>query len=238
MKLHIKQLSFRSNRMKRLHGVRRATGASGLSEFGPSIIVLILVVFPAIDLIGLACGAATVCLTARQCATRAATAYSLDDALQAMKQESNLLTRSGLGQFSRLSPQRGFENSGADLFIKQTNVYSSAVANHGPNTGLTRPIDTASNIYEGVIKVNFQVGPLLDLSFIPGLQGIPALGKPAEIAVTWERALEHPELFADDNSLASGRAGGFAGNGAGSGTGSGSTVLGAWNYPTGGQWQP
>lgn len=218
---------------------RTVTGASGISEFGPSLIVLILIVFPAIDLIGLACGAATVFLTARQCATRAATASSLDDALTAMKQEAKGLADSGLGRFARLKAQNGFENSGADFFIRQTGVYSSAVINHGPNKGLPRPIDTASNVYEGVIKVDYLVGPLLDLSAIPGLDNVPALGKPAQLAVTWERALEHPELFADDTTLASANAGSFAGNsGAATGGGSGSNNLGSWNYPTGGQWQP
>lgn len=221
-------------------GLRSATGGSGITEFGPSIIVLILVIFPAIDLIGLATGAATMCLMARQCATRASTATSLSGALSAMKQEAGTMTQSGFGQFSRLSPLRGFENSGADLFIKQTNIHTSTVTNHGPNSPLPRPIDTASNIYEAAVNLHYNVGPLLDLSFLPGMQDVPALGKPAELTFVWERALEHPEFFVDDTTVASGSAGGFAGTGGGASSGTGSTsVLGAWNYPTGGgNWQP
>lgn len=220
--------------------VRDCAGASGISELAPSMLVLLLVVFPAINLIGLACGAATLCLTARQCVTRASTAHSVDDALSVMKDESRALVDSGLGQFSRLQPIQGYNGSGADFCIKQTNIYTSVVTQHALNQGIPPPVDTASSVYEGSVRVRFLVGPLVNLSVIPGLGDVPSLGKPAELTMTWDRALEHPELFAQGGALASGTAGGFSGGSAsGTGTGSGTSVLGAWNYPTGGGgWQP
>lgn len=218
---------------------RHKISGAGLVEYGPSLIVLILVVFPAINLIGLVCGAATICLTARQCATRASTAHSLTDALTSMRQEGQLLVASGLGQFSKLRPILGYASSGADLYIKQTNIYNSQVTVFGPNAGIPPPVDTASNVFEASVKATFEVGPLLDLSVIPGLDDIPALGKPAEISITWDRVLEHPDLFSSSNNMIAGTAGSFSGSAtSGSSTGStGSSVLGAWNYPSGGRWQ-
>ncbi|HEY9783892.1 MAG TPA: hypothetical protein V6D17_00730 [Candidatus Obscuribacterales bacterium] len=213
------------------------TGASGITEFGPSMIVLILVIFPAIDLIGLACGAATAALTARQCATHVATANNLDEALSCMSLEAKNLAQSGLGQFSRMQAVKGFDGCGADLYIKQTNVYSSQTTILGPNQGLLPPVDTANNVYEGTVRVSFRLGPLLDLSAVPGLDDVPGLGKPAELSLEWERLLEHPELFCEGNSLVNRSAGTYRGASSSSGS-TGSSVLGSWNYPTGGQWQP
>lgn len=181
--------------MKNFKGVR-AKGSS-LAEFAPTLFVLMLVIFPAIDLTGMACGYCVVQLVARQGATGASTQPTYAAALTSMSSEANRFLTSGFGKFAKLQPVGGYANTGADLNINVTNVYNNNVRVCGPNIGLSPPVDTTANIYEASVTASYDVGPLISLASVPFFKDIPALGKPWRTSATFSRAIEQPEKYTD-----------------------------------------
>lgn len=173
------------------------TSQSGIAvaEFAPTLMVLILVLFPLINLLGVATGFACETLVALESARRAASARSLPDALEGMVTEAGTVATSGFGSFAKMRPTGGYGQSGTDLYLKVTSIYSGATTTYGPNIGLPSPIDVSANIYEGSVRAVFDLGPLISMSFIPGFKDIPGLGKPARLACTWDRHIEHPDSF-------------------------------------------
>ena len=172
---------------------RSMTGAAGIAEFAPTLVVLFFITFPLINLLGVACGFSCAALAAWQGARQAAVSNALNKGLQAMAQEASRITDSGFGAFAKMKPIKGYSQSGADLYIRATNIYTGKTSTYGPNSGVPAPIDTASNIYECSARATFDVGPLVPMSFVPGLKDVPGLGCPARFSVTWDRAAEHPE---------------------------------------------
>ncbi len=220
-------------------GLRSSKGASGISEFGPTLIVLFMIIFPCIDLIGAACGFCTLELLARQAATRAANANDFTSAIGSMTQESKTITDSGLGKFAKLQPAGGITNCGTDLFIKETDIHTSQIKVIGPNKPLPGAVDTANHIYEAEAKVNFDVGPLVSFGAFPVLRDVPGLGKPLRVTVQWDRALEHPEKYSIDYlAKVAGSFSASSGAGSGSGGGGGGSSMGEWNYPIVPKFQP
>ncbi len=176
---------------------RSNAGAAGIAEFVPTLAVLFLITFPLINLLGVICGYSCAALAAWQGARQASVAYALSQGLQAMAQESNKITGSGFGAFAKMKPVKGYSQSGADLYIRATNIYTGKTTTYGPNIGVPAPIDISSNIYECSACATFDVGPLVPMTFVPGLKDAPGLGCPARFSITWDRAAEHPEGLLD-----------------------------------------
>lgn len=213
----------------------RTYSGSYLIDFAPAFTVLVLVIFPLIDLMGLLCGGATVQFLAYRACCAASVEQRFQDSLSSMENQSNAICTSGLGSFSRLRPVDGYNNAGSDLFLMVTNIYTSQ-ANIAPaNSPAAGPIDTTSNLYECAVVSTCEVGPVISLSGVPFICNVPGLGKPAVITGRWVRAWEHP------SAAASAGTGAFSGGTSSiklssvSGLGTPGTLTNltgsGWNYP-------
>lgn len=216
---------------------RKQTGAAGIAEFAPTLAVLFLITFPLINLLGVVCGYSCAALAAWQGARKASVANALSQGLQSMAQESFKISASGFGSFAKMKAIRGYAQSGADLYIRATNIYNGKTTTYGPNSGVPAPIDTASNIYECSARATFDVGPLVPMGYVPVLKDVPGLGCPARFAVTWDRAAEHPEGLVEeqqDPTLTGGSSDLNLGSLLAQGNSSLVTELknGGWNHPS------
>lgn len=221
--------------MFKMRSRSRARAGATLAEWAPSLVVLLLIVLPAINLIGLACGAATVFLAALQCSSRASVSTSLNNAIDAITAESTSVIESSMGKFSKLRPVGGVNNCGADLYINATDVFSSKTVVYGPNSPLP-VVDTAANVYELAVKTCFLVGPIIDMSGVPLMKDVPGVGRAAAITCSWHRVLERAPLFAKSKILAQGASpGDFASPPGQQGSqGADGADLEGWDYPSAG----
>jgi hypothetical protein len=176
-----------------------------MSEFPLALLVLfLLLLFPLIDLVGLAIGAATACLVANQCSTRASELQNYGSALQTMNEEANQLFSSGFAAFAKLKPVGGYNNCGADLWIITTNYHNSTVQPpFGPNKPYNGGIDPSTYLYELDTKVQCQVGPVVSMANLPWIGDVPGLGKPATLNFEAQRAAEYPVGLTQSSALAS-----------------------------------
>ncbi|HEY9787280.1 MAG TPA: hypothetical protein V6D17_17955 [Candidatus Obscuribacterales bacterium] len=171
---------------------RNRTGHLG--EFPLALFVLLFFVsFPAVNLLGLATGAATMYLLAHTSATRAAAQEQYENALSGVKEEAESFLKTGFASFSRLKPCGGFEMCGCDLFVTATNYRTQEVLTFGPNTPVPPPVDASNFIYEYSCRTTCEVGPTVNLSNLPFIGAIPGIGKPVELTCVAHRAVEHPK---------------------------------------------
>lgn len=182
--------------------IRLQCGASNITEFSLVFVVLIMIIFPLIDLCGLACGYATLWLATFKGVTRAAEAPDFQASLDGMEEDVMQVSTSGLGQFMRLKAVGGFRNCGSNLFTLSTNVYNSQLSRFGPNLPPAPPINSTSNVYEFQTQTIFDVGPLISMASMPVLSSIPGLGKPARLTCVSTAAVEHPVGLTVPGSIA------------------------------------
>lgn len=162
-----------------------------MSEFAICLFVLLfLALFPLVDLLGLAMGAATVCLLAHESVSQASKQESYTKALAAVQEQTESFVSSRFGQLCGLRAVNGYQNCGTDLYVVATKIEGADVVTFGPNTGVTPPIDNAS-VFEFMCKCTYDVDPWVNLGHIPGLASIPGLGKTARLSY---RAYRTPEL--------------------------------------------
>lgn len=175
-----------------------------MSEFPLTVLILfLLMVFPLINLSGLAVGAATECLIAHQCATRAAALQNYGSALAAMNDEAQRMFSSGFAAFAHLKPVGGYKGCGVELWTVVTNYHTGQVQNFGPNQPLTGGIDPSTYLYEFNAKVSCQVGPVINMSSLPWIGDVPGLGKPATLNFDAARAAEYPVGLTQSSAVAS-----------------------------------
>jgi len=185
--------------------LRPSAGAALTAEFAPALFVFFLIVlFPLINLIGMATGASVVYLVAGQTAISAGNSASYPSALDQVQSTANMLATSGFGQFARLQPVGGFNGCGVDLYTTQTSIASSNVATSGPNMPLSVDPDTTNNLYSYDTVATFDVGPFVDMSAMPFIGGIPGVGKPARLTFTASRNIEHPDALSGIGGVGSG----------------------------------
>jgi hypothetical protein len=153
---------------------------------------LLVVVFPMIDLVGLATGFATIYLSTNECATRAANQRRYADSLDGMEQTAQQFLKTGMADFARMKPIGGYSNCGAALYIDASNYRTNSLQSYGPNTPVPPPIDLSNFLYECRVNSSFEVGPTIDLSFLPGLGSVPGLGKPAILNMSASKQAEYP----------------------------------------------
>lgn len=172
---------------------RRAKRGSSLAEFGPVLFVfLFFALFPALDLMAVAVGTASISLAARQGASAAASSADYGSGLTAMERDVNAVRNSGFGHFLNLRPIGGINGCGADLWIEKTDIGSNALQYCGPNSKAPTPIDSTTFIYEYACIASFQVGPLCNLGAVPFIGSVPGLGPPAQIRYCAQSAVEYP----------------------------------------------
>lgn len=170
---------------------RSALGSS-LTELPLALTILFLFVFvPMLDLFGLATGAATAYLLAHEAASRASQQRRYVDAVKSLQSTSAAFNQTGLSKFAKMVPVGGYGGCGVDLYIDASNYRSGILKRFGPNLPVPPPIDVFSWVYECTTQATFEIGPIIDLSFLPLLGSVPGLGKPAVLTYWASRAAEH-----------------------------------------------
>jgi hypothetical protein len=165
-----------------------------IAEFGPSLIVFLLIIlFPIINLVGFACAAATVGFISRQTAHQAAVSPSYAVALKAVEREATFMANSCFGKFARLDPIGGVHGCGTDLYVHRTDVKTGEITTYGPNKSCPPPIDKNKYVYEYTTRVNYIVGPFVSMAKAPFVGDIPLVGKPASLNWFTSRLVEYPE---------------------------------------------
>ncbi len=172
--------------------IRNQQGSALQGEFAGAIVVFFLVIlFPLINLIGLATGAATLYFMTIQGAVSAGDSATYAEALNAMESTINNIKSSGLGQFANLVPVGGYSGTGANLFVIVTPTGGGSGSTHyGPNTPFVAVLDTDNNIYEYQVRTTYDVGPFLNLSCLPFVGGVPGIGAPARMNFVAHRHVE------------------------------------------------
>jgi hypothetical protein len=155
-------------------------------------ILLFFALFPLINLVALAGVGTVICLLTHQEASRAAVQRTYDQAQLEVVRQAQALLNSGLAGFAKLRPYRGYQGSGADLYVEGTDYNTGITTVDGPNKA-PAVVDLSTKVYEYRVQSTYDVRPFLDLSAVPGLSGIPGLGAPARITFTAHRAVEHPQ---------------------------------------------
>lgn len=180
--------------MSRLKKRRSGSGAV-IAEFGPALFVFFMIIlFPLINLLALAIDAGTVYLIAKQAASKAAASVTFGDAQLSSEQAAYNIESGGIGKFCHLVPVGGFNGSGLDLYVTETDISSNVSIHNGPNTpNVTNPVDTSAYLYTYDAVVTYECGPLMRLHYIPWIGDIPGVGKPATISYTASEHVEHPE---------------------------------------------
>lgn len=187
-----------------------------MAELGPALFMfLLMIVFPLINLLGLASGAATVSLIATEAASHAANSSSFADAESSVQQVSANLLNSGFGRFAKLQPAGGLNNSGVDIFINITPVNGGSGSSVGPNAPLTGSVDANKNLYEYSIRVSYLVQPFISMRAVPFIGNVPGLGAPFNLSWSVARSVEFPPGLLVNQS--SGAGGGYPGSQGGGG---------------------
>jgi len=204
--------------MLRRHCLRRRSGSASLAEFGPALFVFFLfILFPLIDLLGIATGFATVNFIAGQAASSASVSSDYDAALSSALSKTQALAGGGFGAFAKLVPNGGYNNSGLNLWVNRTNVQNGQADVCGPNKYCPTPVDSASYVYEYSAHVRFNVGPFINLSGMPWIGTIPGLGRPVSVLYVSQKNAEFPDgITTGTNGLGTG---GWSGYGSGGGSG-------------------
>lgn len=216
------------SRMNKFTLARKRTGAVTAEFTAALAIFLLLMLFPIINLIGMAMAAGTQYLLTVECASRAGNAATFEDALTAMERTSTEITTSGFGKFGKLQPIAGYSGSGTNLFINVTRLNNGGTLVYGPNVPYAGIIDKSNRVYEYQVRSTFNVGPFVNLSMFPFINDVPGVGKPARLQFVANRTVEFADGLAmggNGTVLASGGRGGSGGGyPLGGGSGGGGTL--------------
>jgi hypothetical protein len=173
---------------------RQNIGAS-IAEFGPALFVFFFIIlFPLINLIAMGTGAATVYLIAKQSATKAGDSATFGDALISSEAAAYDLWGGGFGAFANLVPVGGFNNSGVDLYVVDTDIATNVSQRVGPNTPfIIGPTNPDQHLYAYEAVATYEVGPFMNLHSVPFIGEVPGVGRPARLSFRAARNVEHPE---------------------------------------------
>lgn len=231
--------------MPQINRCRNRSGKALTAEFACALTVFLLIIlFPLINLIGMAMAAGTQYILTVNAASRAGTATTYGDALAAMATAANEVTVSGFGRFGKLQPVNGFSGSGTDLFIQVTPIGGAgSTTNYGPNTPFAGAVDPSANVYEYQVRSLFDVGPFVNLGGFPFIGDVPGVGRPARLSFVANRLVEFDQglaLGGNGTTIAGGGgtpiASGGGGSGGGSGGGGGLTIRGIAYSPSDMSW--
>src|SRR3982751_1865723 len=137
----------------------RQIGSAQISEFSAALALFFLVMlFPLIGLISISTAVGTGYFAARYCASRAGDSPSFAQALDNAESASREINSSGWAQFAGLKPVRGYNDSGMDLWITDTNIATNTNITHGPNTPAVSAMDPDKYLYSYDAIVTYDVG--------------------------------------------------------------------------------
>lgn len=207
---------------------RNQTGAAQISEFSAALYVFLLVLLiPLINLISLSAATATGFLAAKYSASRAGDSLNYMEAISAAAAATKEITESGLGEFSALKPVGGYDSSGMNLYLTDTNVSNNVNITHGPNTPAVSALDQDKYLYSYDTVLTYDVGPFLNLSMVPFIGDVAGLGKPIRMKFQGNRTVEHLDGITIGG-------GGYITTGSVMGSTSSAGVLGAYTGGTAG----
>jgi hypothetical protein len=170
--------------------------------------MLLVLLFPFINLLGLVTAYATICLLSQQAISQASKQQNYPDALKSLKEESSQLLNSPFAAFAKVTPIKGYKNCGSDLYVEATNFLDSSTKTFGPNTPVPPPLDPQTFVYEYSIRSSFEAQPLISMSKIPLLSEIPGLGKPYILNYHCTKSVEHVKGLAFNPGLTTAYVGG------------------------------
>ncbi|HEY9788407.1 MAG TPA: hypothetical protein V6D17_23665 [Candidatus Obscuribacterales bacterium] len=174
-----------------LHRKRQRRAFGTIAELPLVLFILFcLILLPSINLLALGAASSAACLLAHQEASQAAVQVNYRRALAEVQREADGLCRSGFARLLKLTPVSGYMGCGSDLYVQATNYNTGAISLSGANQPPS-VVDTSSNVYEYMVSSTYEVSPFVNLSSVPGLANVPALGKPARIHFSAHRAVEH-----------------------------------------------
>ncbi|MBZ0187294.1 MAG: hypothetical protein K8F91_13690, partial [Candidatus Obscuribacterales bacterium] len=152
---------------------RKEKGAALTAEFALALFVFFMIIlFPLINLIGLAMGAGTQYLLTKECVSSAGVSSDYGTALASMESTANKIASSGFGQFAKMAPIAGYSGSGTDLYIVRTPIATGNSVTYGPNSPFAGIVNN-TNIYEYQVRSTFDLGPFLNLSAVPFIGTVP-----------------------------------------------------------------
>ncbi|MDZ4832946.1 MAG: endo alpha-1,4 polygalactosaminidase [Candidatus Melainabacteria bacterium] len=170
----------------------RRIGSAQISEFSATFALFFLaMLLPIVALVSISTAVATGYFTARYCAARAGDSTSFVQALSAAEAAAHEINSSGWAKFAGLKPVRGYNNSGMDLWLTDTNIATNVNITHGPNTPAVSAIDQEKYLYSYDAIVTYDVGPFLNLSGLPFVGNVEGLGKPVRMSFEASRTVEH-----------------------------------------------
>ncbi len=172
-----------------MHSPRRFVGSAYVEFASLTLLAILFVLLPVGNLFAFLAGAG-LCNTATDVMThQAAVSTSFNNALNSMVATSQQATSAQWANFLKIAPSAGYEGSGADLYITETNSFTGVSTTYTADT-LPGLIDTSTNIYECAVKSNYAIGPVFALS-IPMFAGIPGLGAPLQVTFSSIKPAEH-----------------------------------------------
>jgi len=213
-----------------LYSPRKVVGSAYVEFASLTLLAILFILLPVGNLLAFLAGAG-LCNTATDVMThQAAVATSFNNALNSMVATSQQATSAQWANFLKIAPSAGYEGSGADLYVTETNSITGVSKTYGADV-LPAAIDTSTNIYECAVKTNYAIGPVFALS-IPMFAGIPGLGAPLQVAFSSIKPAEHiADWMPTVSSLGSPYSSSpiMIGGPSTSGPSLGPTV--SWNYP-------
>jgi hypothetical protein len=208
-----------------MNSPRRVVGSAYVEFASLTLLAILFVLLPVGNLLAFVAGAG-LCNTATDVMThQAAVSTSFNNALNSMVATSQQATSAQWANFLKIAPSAGYEGSGADLFVTETNSFTGVSRTYGADT-MPLAIDTSTNIYECAVKSNYAIGPVFSLS-IPMFAGIPGLGAPLQVTFSSMKPAEHITDWLPAPAIASGW--GSSNMMPAIGPSLGPTV--SWNYP-------
>ncbi len=202
-------------------------------EFSLTLFVLLIMcLFPLLNLLGTATAAASLTLLAHETVNAAAVQQDFNGSLSAAVKTADSFLNSNLGRFLKLQPAGGYKKSGVDLYLTITNFHTGKTETIGPNLPPQEQPDVLENVYEYTVQCIYKVGPFVTMESVPILSEVPGLGKPATLSFSACRAIEHLQKFKLTSSQ-SAKSISFAGitNGSSPPVGTTDPIGGDWNYP-------
>ena len=167
---------------------------SSMMELPPALLVFFFaVLFPLINLMGLAVGTATIAMIGQQTVQAAANASSYGQALNSMQTCAQNMMNTGFAKFAKLKPVQGYNQCGTDLYVLITTIASNKVQSTAANQPISQAIDTTNNLYEYQTRVVYKVVPFINMSGIPLVKNIPGVGSDSEIQWVSTSNVEFPD---------------------------------------------
>ncbi|SRR5579885_312241 len=171
--------------MKRLHGRSKlrshSTSGSLNAEFALILVILMLFVFTAINLAMSGMSALYIYLVTYESASKVAKETSPEEIKTLLAEGSKRLKEEPLAKFFHTSTD--FEGGGMSLCKIRTPMSTSAKKEEGSAAGICS------------VRTRCRLDPLIDMSGIPLLKGVPFISKNTIVEFHVESFAEHPEIL-------------------------------------------